>query len=119
LGCLLAVAISSSDGVGDAAGEADNPEGAGSPHRFDRAEWRDGVQRSDRRDDDRDAQALAQQGSGRVDLGNVPEHPWAEGEALEPQPVALVGDLGAGGARDMVAHPIRQPVLGHRDHLRN
>jgi len=45
-------------------------------------------ERADRRAQDRDAQFLAEQGTGAVDVGHIAQHPRSEADRVERQPVA-------------------------------
>ena len=76
-----------------------------------------GDARADRGDEDRDGQLLAQQGRARVDAGDIDEHPLAQRERVEPEPVAAQGGLGIRAAAQHVPHRAREIAACRHYHL--
>ena len=66
---------------------------------------------------DGDAQVVAEEGGGGVDLGDVHQHPGAEGYAVEGEPVASHGSLGLGAAYQVVPRALNKVLAGSLHYL--
>ena len=95
-------------GVADGGQHLRHAELRGGLRRGGAAARREALDRADRREHHRDADGLAEERAGRVDLGDVAQHARAEGEGVDRQAVAAQRGLRLGAPDEVVPRSRRQ-----------